>query len=460
MTSQVAVGQHRALVVAAVGLIAACGYVVAVVSAAGRGYDVFAVLVTAPVLVAISVPLMKRAVRAEDDPRLAQLLVAGLVLKLAASLVRYEMAFDVYDGVADAAGYVGKGAAVASSLWAGNFAIHVPGEVPGTGFVQLLTGVVFTLTGPSSLAGFLVFSWFGFWGLYLFYRAFVTAFPDGDRLRYALLAFFVPSLLFWPSSIGKEAWMTLALGLAAYGTARVLNRSGGYLLLATGVAAAGMVRPHVALLICVGLLVGYLHRPAAGPASPARPVLQVAGLAALLVASLAVLNETEAFFGVTEEGAAAADEVFEEVQERTTQGGSEFRPVTVRSPVDVPVAAVTVLFRPFPSEAHNPQSLAAALEGVLLLGLAVASTGRLLRLPRTAWRRPYVLFAAVYVLLFVVAFSNIGNFGILTRQRTQLLPLFFVLLAIPGSGAGPAGETPVAGRATPRQARPALGSQR
>jgi hypothetical protein len=38
----------------------------------------------------------------------------------------------------------------------------------------------------------------------------------------------------------------------------------------------------------------------------------------------------------------------------------------------------------------------------------------------------------VYGLLFIVAFSSIGNFGILARERCQLLPFFLVLLAVPG----------------------------
>jgi hypothetical protein len=42
-----------------------------------------------------------------------------------------------------------------------------------------------------------------------------------------------------------------------------------------------------------------------------------------------------------------------------------------------------------------------------------------------------VAFAAAYSVGFVMAFANIGNFGILVRQRTQLLPLFLVLLCLP-----------------------------
>jgi hypothetical protein len=68
---------------------------------------------------------------------------------------------------------------------------------------------------------------------------------------------------------------------------------------------------------------------------------------------------------------------------------------------------------------------------VLLLGLTVASWRRLRRLPRALWENPYVTYAFVYSALFVLAFSNFANFGILARQRVQLLPLFLVLLAMP-----------------------------
>ena len=53
--------------------------------------------------------------------------------------------------------------------------------------------------------------------------------------------------------------------------------------------------------------------------------------------------------------------------ERTGQGGSEFAPVAVNSPLDLPWATVSVLFRPFVFEARNAQSVLAALEGTVLL---------------------------------------------------------------------------------------------
>ena len=57
-----------------------------------------------------------------------------------------------------------------------------------------------------------------------FYRAFVTALPDADHHRYALLIFLWPTLVFWPSSIGKDCWLLFTLGIASLGAARVLVR--------------------------------------------------------------------------------------------------------------------------------------------------------------------------------------------------------------------------------------------
>jgi hypothetical protein len=44
--------------------------------------------------------------------------------------------------------------------------------------------------------------------------------------------------------------------------------------------------------------------------------------------------------------------------------------------------------------------------------------------------------AIAYVLMFVFAFGTVANFGILARQRVQLLPFVFALLAAPAVAAG------------------------
>ena len=46
-------------------------------------------------------------------------------------------------------------------------------------------------------------------------------------------------------------------------------------------------------------------------------------------------------------------------------------------------------------------------------------------------RQPFVMFCAVYVGGAIVAFSAFANFGLLDRERVQILPLYLVLLCVP-----------------------------
>jgi hypothetical protein len=139
-------------------------------------------------------------------------------------------------------------------------------------------------------------------------------------------------------------------------------------------------------------------------------------------------TQTSRFFTQEAGEATSTEGALELTLERTQVGNSAFEPVLITNPLLLPAGTISVLFRPLPWEARNAGNLIAAGESLLLLGLVVTSLRRLVFWPASAWRRPILVFAAAYTLLFVVAFSSIGNGGILARQRVQLLP--FVLLAV------------------------------
>lgn len=424
--------EPRPQLAAAGGLLLVAGYAAVVFRAAYTApYDIWGALLVAPALILVTAPIARRVARVEADPRMGRLVLVALVTKLGASLVRYAVAFDVYDGAADSAAYVTAGRMLAPLYRDGLFTADIGIPLVGTGFVRVLTGLVIAVVGPTTLGGFLVFSWLGFWGLYFFYRAFCIGVPDGDHRRYALLVFFLPSLLFWPSSIGKEAWMLFVLGLSAYGAARIMTRArGGFTLLLAGVAGTTMVRPHMAVLVGGAVGIAFLARRPAAPGSPIDPIAKVLGAFVLAVICVVLLVQTEQFFKVRGQGVQGVDTVLERTQRQTSQGGSEFEAVRVRSPIQLPLALVNVLFRPFPFEAHNLQALVASLEGMALLGLGVACWDRLRQVPLRVLTTPYLTFTAVYALLFATVFSTFGNFGILTRQRAQLFPFVLVFLAL------------------------------
>ena len=190
------------------------------------GYNIWGAFVIGPALVAVNIPLLRAAMRREAERRLALLVVVGFSLKLLAAIPRYLVAFVLYGGTADAATYDSFGSTFAQQFRHGDFTVDV-GRVVGTGFIKIFTGVVYTITGSSLLGGFLVFSMLGFWGIYLCYRAFVVCLPDADHWLYGRLVFLLPSMLFWPSGLGKEAWMLLCIGMIAYGAARLYTRRRG-----------------------------------------------------------------------------------------------------------------------------------------------------------------------------------------------------------------------------------------
>ena len=397
-------------------------------------YDIWGALVIGPILGTITLPVLRKYV-ARDDPTMVQLISFAFVAKMIGACLRYYLTFKLYGDNADAVGYHGSGSRLALGFWEGNFAEVYATEVPeliGTKFMNLLTGLIYIVTGPTFLGGFLIYSTFSFWGLYFFYRALRTAFPEANYRRYAWLLFFLPSLLYWPSSIGKEAWMGFTIGLATYGVAMLLKHNPlGYPVAGFGLAGTAMVRPHVTVLVFFSLFFAYLMRRKAWSESKSGPFGKVIGIAVLLIVGGIVLTRAASFFDVDGANATSANTVLERTSTQSGQGGSQFESGTPFSPAQFPSAMLAVLFRPYPWEASEPQMLVAAAEGSFLLIMMFKSWPRLARLPGFIFRVPYVAYVLAYIMMFVFAFSSIGNFGIMTRQRTQVFPFVLVLLCLP-----------------------------
>lgn len=394
-------------------------------------YDTWGALLVGPALVLISLPMLRAQARRESRRGIFVLLVVALLVKLSGALVRDYFAFEVYEGAADAGAYHEHGARFYDDFRVGDFEGD-PTAPEGTRFINFLITLVYAIIGPTRLGGFLVFSWMGFVGLFLFYRAFTIALPREGARSYAWLLFFLPSLVYWPSSIGKEAWMMLALGVVAFGTARVLVGSTwrGLMIGGLGLWLSALVRPHMAGIAGVALAAGFLLRRPRPEHRELAPVVK--GLSVAVFVVLAAVLVVRADEWLRQSGVdldQGVDSALAEITDRTSQGGSEFVPSVLQSPLRAPVAIVTVLFRPLVFEAHNVQAFVAALEGTFLLGLSLLRVRGLLGALRSLRAHPYVGFAIAYVALFVLSFSSLANFGILVRQRTLLLPVFMVLLA-------------------------------
>src|SRR5438309_3312147 len=220
-----------------------------------RGYSYAVGLAVVPVLVLVNAFLIARVSR--KDALLAKLLPIAFLAKLAAASIYLFLIEHVMEG-GDALAYHQVGSQIASDFlatrdWA-SFTVSRAGIGAGPSlFVCDLTGLLYLVTGSPISSGIVVFSTVAFWGQYLAYRAFTVAFPSGERSRAALLLLLYPSIVFWTSTIAKDAIIGFLICLAAYGFARLVRAPGirAYLYLAIGLLGEYFVRPHIAAILAL-----------------------------------------------------------------------------------------------------------------------------------------------------------------------------------------------------------------
>lgn len=354
-------------------------------------------------------------------PKLAkQLAMVGLGLRLVGIVGRQAIAADarVYFSWGERyAAYFGR--LDFSPLW--DPALWRGSEWGGTNLIGYVTGGIMALIGPSWFGTFVGFALLSLVGVAAYGLAFSRAFPRLDPSRFWGWLFLFPSLWFWPSSIGKEAIMMLGLGVATLGLVGDGKRA-RWLLLGAGLAVVFAVRPQVAAVFLLAIVLGHWLNFQSW--SPAR-VIQGGAILVLGGVFVAYALQTSRVGGADLE---SIQEYTEFNLSQTSQGGSDVGAVSL-TPAGVGMAAVNVLFRPFLWEAHNLSAAVSALEIALMWGILWLRRRQLAGLARI-WRRDRVLrFAVSFVVIYTVALGlNLANLGIIARQRTLMLPLFFLIV--------------------------------
>jgi hypothetical protein len=374
--------------------------------------------------------------RHPDEPWLGWPLILAVLVKEFASHMRYSTLINDYGQVGDASVYDTYGQRY-YRYWTGESnLVSILDDIRKSNFLRFFTGVVYYLFGNDMIAGFMVFGLIAFVGSYLWYRATVEAVPFLDRRLYFVVVMFVPSILFWPSSIGKEALMQFAIGSAALGTAHVLNGKllRGLLVAAPGAWLMWVVRPHLLALVTVAAAIAYLigRGPRARSNAPvSTSLIRPIGLVIIgFVVAFAVTQGAKSL-GLPTLTLSSVQTELEDTTFSTQQGGSAFDPGDPSlTPLRLPQGAVTVLLRPFPWEAPGFLQKLASLEGIALMGFiflrrrSLASSLRHIRIV------PFLFYCWVLTVLYSLTFQAFANFGLLTRQRSLVLPALYVLLCL------------------------------
>lgn len=404
-------------------------------------YDVWGAFIAAPVIGTLAMPILRKVFSGELEV-VQRAAMVGLLAKLGGTIARYYVATDAYGGQADSTTYHQVGKTIAGELYHGKISIvELMPHTTGSRFISELAGLIYSMVGSSKLAGFMWFALMGYAGVVLCVKAACIAVPGLAMARYGWLCFLMPSIVFWPSGIGKEAWMSLTLGAISLGAAYLftgrVERS--FVWMAAGAVASAMVRPHmtamwlggVALALIWAMLAGRLN----GGRQSSRVAMGAVGLATLL-ALVVIANITLNYLNPPGEDSTVSvtsqvTSIFTTAGERTEEGGSEFTPVVITGPLDYPEAILRTLSRPLLYEADSLTSLLPALEMTFLVLLLALSWPRVIGLPRALRRNPYVLFCMLVCIMFGLAFSTFANLAILVRQRSLVMPMMLILPCLP-----------------------------
>jgi hypothetical protein len=369
-----------------------------------------------------------------DESWVGRWLVIAVLAKVLASYLRYFTLVSSYEGNGDATMYDEIGQKLARAWFNGS---HPPDleNWRQTNFLRVFTGWVYYLFGINMVAGFFVFGLLALIGSYLWYRATVDAVPFIDKRLYLALVLFAPSILFWPSSIGKESLMQLGIGAMALGTAWLLRQR---LLegLALGLAGGWLVwvvRPHLVALVSIAVGFAYIAGRVRDRDTGSQKVMgRSVGLIVVALLVAFAVGQGAQFLGITDiSNTSSVETALDHQTGRSSQGSSEFESGgDYLSPLNLPRGFVTVLLRPFPWETTSPFQLLASFETAVIAVFLLFRLSSIATAFTRARGTPFLLFCWIMVTLYAATFASFANFGLLVRQRSLVLPALFVLIAV------------------------------
>ena len=265
--------------------------------------------------------------------------------------------------------------------------------------------------------------------------------PSEAGKRALVSVFLVPSVVFWSSSMFKEAFALIGMGLAVFGAARLVSGEAGRggLSLSLGVITVGLSKAYVLfpLAITAGIY-AYWTRAASRGGVRLRPTRLLGGVAAIVV-MLVLLGKLFPNYAVD-----SVAETINQQQEASlsVQGGSDFRLGESDTPrergalgllKDMPFTIATALLRPLFFEARSAMVLINSLETSVFLYLLITAFGRTGRveLARWVWRTPAIMASIVFVFVFSAAVGlATTNLGALSRYRLPMMPFYaYVVLS-------------------------------
>jgi hypothetical protein len=290
------------------------------------------------------------------------------------------------------------------------------------------------------------FSLFSFAGCWRIYKMMTDFYPHLHK-KFAVAILFLPSVLFWGSSLMKDSICMGAMGMALYAAYKIFMKKEKVFISLVLLILNGLLLYYIKPYILLCLIPAFLLWIFLG----FRQKIQdktLRSIAGFLFGSISILAGVFALQALTQSEMASqysTDKLLQTVQgvqgsfgSADVGGGSSFSvgdasTSVASSLVLFPLGLVATLFRPFPWEASNPLIAFSALEAFGFLFLTYVAFRRIgfKKFFRYSFSDSVVIFCFVYSILFAgIVGVTTTNFGALVRYKIPCVPFYLFTLFI------------------------------
>ncbi len=306
---------------------------------------------------------------------------------------------------------------------------------PGSSFIHFLTFPLAQMLRISLFTGSLIFSLFGYIGFIYLYLTLNRTFKSrvtwlGFDLK--MLILFLPNMHFWSSGVGKDSIIFMALSLFIFSLTNPARNIPGMLI---SFYLTYFIRPHIALLVIVGLAFSLLTS-SRGINIFWRAAFLAVSIYGFVVIAPSVLD----FIGLEEDNLEKIDDL-SDVRTKNLSRGSVASAIDISS-YSIPQKILTFLFRPLFFDSGNIFGFVVSIENLFYILLFIRilhykSILEILRMPGHLKASLLILGSTAYFMS-----SSLSNLGIIIRQKNMVM-FMLVLICVYLISVRQASEMPV-----------------
>lgn len=355
--------------------------------------------------------------------RIGKAIDALFWIRLVGAVAYFVFAYYLSNGSVDAFVYDNWGTAFADSFAEGDFSPLFDesqwrnGQFLGTNFVGYPNALFFLITVYDTLTTYYLFSLAAWLGIMVMLVG-VAKQIGGPLFQKALWwMVLIPSLWFWNSAIGKDAFSFLGAGLVAFGVAHKQLQQ-RILWIGLGVAVSYFFRQPFGLLLLMAVGASVLFDRKVS--NQQRAILAGAGVLVLLL----TFQTVKSYMGVQSLEAAEVNAQLESMYQNTNFGGGVIESKTF-SPQGIVQSYIDVFLRPFPWEIRSVTYLLAFVETALVALLLYRMIFRMQFVRQFREDNLFRFFVVSTVLFGLAVGLTEVNIGIILRHRS-VIHLFVV----------------------------------